>query len=184
MSRLLIALLLVFAPVAYATTALKLSLDKLTDTSSRIVVAKAGASEARWDAAKTGIWTHVSVTISETLKGDSEKTLDVAIRGGVVGTVGQHVAGAGNLEKDKEYLLFLWKDDAGRWQLQGMIQGAFALETRQNVVYARNSLTGLTIVDAATLKPAADKAAVELKLSDARTSIAARIKANQPEQPK
>lgn len=184
MTRLLLLLLIVFAPAAFATTAVKLSLDTLTDTSSRIVVAKAGASEARWDAAKTGIWTHVSLTISETLKGDRDKSLEVAIRGGVVGTVGQHVAGAGNLEKDKEYLLFLWKDDSGRWQLQGMIQGAFELQTRDNVVYARNSLTGLTILDAATLKPSADKAAVELKLSDARTAIAARIKANQPEQAK
>lgn len=177
MYRLLPLLLLALAPALAATSALRLDLDTLADKSSRIVVAKAGASEARWDAGRTAIWTHVDITVSETWKGDAVRTMQVSIRGGVVGDVGQHVSGAGSLEKDKEYLLFLWKDDAGQWQLQGMIQGALALETRQGVQYARNSLAGLTILDPATLRPAGVQAALEVKLSDARERVRARVKA-------
>jgi len=160
-----------------ATTAAKLDLDALTDHSARIVVGKAGKGDARWDAAKAGIWTHYTVTVSETLKGDKAATTEVCIRGGVVGNVGQHVAGAGRLEEGNEYLLFLWKDDAGRWRLQGMVQGAFALESRDGVVYARNALTGLTIIDPKTLKPTGEAAGQEYKLADAKAKIAARIKA-------
>jgi hypothetical protein len=172
-----IAVIALLAPALAATTALKLSLDTLTDKSARIVVGKAGKGEARWDAAKTGIWTHHTVTVSETLKGDSANTVEVALRGGVVGDKGQHVSGAGKLEDGKEYLLFLWKDDAGRWQLQGMIQGAFQLETRDGVVYAKNALTGLTILDPETLKPTGEAAGQEYKLADAKKQIAARAKA-------
>jgi hypothetical protein len=157
-----------------ATSAIKLDFGTLTDKSARIVIAKAGKSEARWDAGRTAIWTHFDVTVSETLKGDAVKDMQVSIRGGVVGNIGQNVSGGGNLEKDKEYLLFLWKDDAGLWRLQGMIQGAFAIETRDGVPYAKNSLTGLTILDPTTLKPNGDQAATELKLSDARARIKAR----------
>lgn len=179
--RLAALLLVAFcAPALCATCAARLDLETLTDKSARIVIAKAGKSEARWDAAKIGIWTHCTVTVSETLKGDSAKSVEVSMRGGVVGTTGQHVAGAGSLEDGKEYLLFLWKDDAGRWQLQGMVQGAFVLETRDNVVYARNAMTGLTIIDAATMKPSGDKAALEYRLSDAKEKIAARVKATKP----
>lgn len=176
MTRTLLLVLALLAPSLAATSALKLDLDTLADKSARIVVGKAGKSEARWDAAGTAIWTHYDFTVTETLKGDAVKDMQVSFRGGVVGNIGQHVAGVGSLEKDAEYLLFLWKDDAGRWQLQGMIQGAFAIATREGVQYAKNSLTGLTILDAATLKPAGDQAAIELKLSDAREKVKARNK--------
>lgn len=171
-----LALVTLLAPALAATTALKLGLDTLTDKSGRVIIGKAGKGEARWDAARTGIWTHYSVAVSETLKGDAANTIEVSIRGGVVGDVGQHVSGAGRLEDGKQYLLFLWKDDAGRWQLQGMIQGAFLLETRDGEVYAKNALTGLTIVDASTMKPTGENAGQEYKLSDARKTIAARVK--------
>lgn len=177
MTRTLLGLLVLLAPALCATTALKLDLDTLTDKSARIVVGKAGKSEARWDAGRTAIWTHYDFTVTETLKGEAVASTQVSIRGGVVGDTGQHVAGAGSLEKDKEYLLFLWKDDNGQWQLQGMVQGAFAIETRADGTrHARNSLQGLTIVDARTLKPAGDQAAIELKLDDARAKVKARAK--------
>ncbi|MBX3474184.1 MAG: hypothetical protein KF754_07355 [Planctomycetes bacterium] len=180
MARFLAALMLAaLAPLLAATTALKLDFDTLADKSARIVIGKAGKSAAAWDAARTAIWTHVDVTVSETLKGDAGNALKVAIRGGVIGNIGQSVGGAGNLQEGKEYLLFLWKDDDGQWQLQGMIQGAFEIETRDGTRYAKNSLSGLTIVDPKTLKPSGDQAATELKLADAREKVKAR--ANAPE---
>lgn len=172
----LILLLAMLAPCLGATMALKLDLDALTDKSTRVVIGKAASGTARWDAARAGIWTHYPVTVSETLKGEAEASIEVAIRGGVVGTTGQHVSGAGKLEDGKEYLLFLWKDDAGRWQLQGMIQGAFELKTRDATLYAANSLTGLTIVDPATHKPTGESAGQEYRLDDARARIKARAK--------
>ncbi|MCB9934086.1 MAG: hypothetical protein H6840_00195 [Planctomycetes bacterium] len=158
-----------------ATVALKLDLATLTDKSSLIVVGKVDSKEARWDAGRTGIWTHYGITVSETLKGAHEKSREVAIRGGVVGDVGQHVAGAGSLDVGAEYVLFLWKDDDGRYQLQGMAQGAFAVSEREGDKYAKNSVSGMTIVDPKTLKPSKDAAAkqpLEFKLAELKKQIA------------
>lgn len=171
-----VALLLALAATALqATVALKLDLATLTEKSSLIVIGKVDSKEARWDAGRTGIWTHYELTVSETLKGMHEKSREVAIRGGVVGEVGQHVAGAGSLEVGTEYVLFLWKDDDGRYQLQGMAQGAFAVSEREGEKYAKNSVSGMTIVDPKTLKPSKDAAAkqpLEFKLSELKKQVA------------
>jgi hypothetical protein len=172
---LLIAALIAGAGCLHATVALKLDVATLTEKSELILIGKVDSSTAKWDAAKTGIWTHHDVTVSETLKGKHEKTRDVVIRGGVVGEVGQAVAGSGNLEIGAEYLFFLWKDDDGRYRLQGMAQGAFEISEREGVKYAANSLSGMTIVDAKTLKPSRDKAdklPLELKLSELKKQVA------------
>ena len=173
---LLIALLLgASGSVLHATAALKLDVATLTEKSELIVVGKVDSSAAKWDAARAGIWTHHDLTVSETLKGRHEKTRDVVTRGGVVGDVGQHVAGAGSLDVGSEYVFFLWKDDDGRYRLQGMCQGAFEITEREDVKYVSNSVSGLTIVDAETLKPSRDKAAklpVELKFADLKKQVA------------
>ncbi|MCA8914391.1 MAG: hypothetical protein KDB90_03180 [Planctomycetes bacterium] len=172
---LLVALLLAGAGCLHATVALKLDVATLTEKSDLIVVGKVDTSTAKWDAAKTGIWTHHDVTVSETLKGAHEKTRDVVTRGGVVGGVGQAVAGSGNLEIGTEYVFFLWKDYDGRYRLQGMAQGAFEISEREGVKYAENSLAGMTIVDAETLKPSrnkTDKLPLEFKLADLKKTVA------------
>lgn len=171
-----VALLLVLAATGLqAAVALKLELATLTEASPLIVVGKVDSKEARWDAGRTGIWTHYDISVSETLKGAHEKSREVAIRGGVVGDVGQHVAGAGSLEVGTEYVLFLWKDDDGRYQLQGMAQGAFAVSEREGDQYAKNSVAGMTIVDPKTLKPSKDAAAkqpLEFKLAELKKQVA------------
>ncbi len=171
-----VALLLVLAATGlHAAVALKLDLATLTEASPLIVVGKVDSKEARWDAGRTGIWTHYTLTVSETLKGAHEKSREVAIRGGVVGDVGQHVAGAGSLEVGSEYVLFLWKDDDGRYQLQGMAQGAFAVSEREGEKYAKNSVAGMTIVDPKTLKPSKEEAAkqpLEFKLAELKKQVA------------
>ena len=170
MRLLLGLLLLVGAGTLYATSAIQLDLATLTEKSSLIVVGTVDSKECRWDAGNTGIWTHYDITVSETLKGDHEASREVVIRGGVVGEVGQHVSGAGRLEEGAEYVLFLWEDDDDRLRLQGMRQGAFKVSEREGVKYAGNSLSGLRIVDATTLKPAKAKA-LEFELADLKTEV-------------
>lgn len=160
-----------------ATMAVKLDLAALTDHSALVVIAKLDSKTAKWDAAKTGIWTHHSLTVSETLKGEHAASREFVTRGGVVGDRGQHVSGSGTFDISTEYVFFLWKDDDGRFQLTGMVQGAFAISDDNGVRRAKNSFSGLSIVDAATLKPAADKAPLSYALADLKQAVAARVKA-------
>lgn len=178
--RLMLGLvLLIAAGTLHATTALKLDLATLTDKSSVVVVGKVDSKEAKWDAGKTAIWTHHTLTVSETLKGTHEKTRDVVIRGGVVGDIGQHVSGAGTLDVGSQYVLFLWKDDDGRLQLQGMVQGAFAVTEVEGTKRAKNSTAGQTVVDASTLKPVKESKPLDYTLADLKKEVADRVKQEQ-----
>jgi hypothetical protein len=176
--RLSFGLLLILAAGSlHATTALKLDLATLTDESSLIVIGKVDSKEAKWDAGKTGIWTHHSLTVTETLKGTHEIAREVVTRGGVVGDTGQEVAGAGNLEVGNEYVFFLWEDDDGRLQLQGMVQGAFKVTETDGLKHAKSSLAGLTVVDPITLKPVKEAATpLEYELADLKKKVADRVK--------
>lgn len=181
---LLVAALVAGAGCLHATVALKLDVATLTEKSELIVIGKVDTSTAKWDASKTGIWTHHDVTVSETLKGTHEKTRDVVTRGGVVGEVGQSVSGSASLEVGTEYVFFLWKDDDGRYRIQGMAQGAFEISEREGVKYAENSLSGMTIVDAKTLQPSrnkTDKLPLEFKLADLKKQVADNQKPAQKE---
>ncbi|MBZ0138011.1 MAG: hypothetical protein K8I27_16770 [Planctomycetes bacterium] len=169
--RLLLSLLLLLCVGELsATSAVQLDVAALTEKSSLVVVGKVDSSECKWDAAKAGIWTHYDLTVTETLKGAHEKSREVVIRGGVVGEVGQHVAGAGSLETGAEYVLFLWKDDDDRLRLQGMRQGVFQISEREGVKYAGNSLSGLRIVDPETMK-VRKASALEFELTALKTKV-------------
>ncbi len=172
-----LALLLTLAGTLQATMAVKLDLPTLTDKSDLIVIAKVGESRAKWDAGNTGIWTHYDISVSETLKGVHKAEREFVTRGGVVGNRGQHVAGSGTFAEGDEYVLFLWKDDDDRYRLTGMVQGAFAVSDVNGVRRARNSFTGLTLVDAKTLQPALDKSVHDYSLANLKASVSERVKA-------
>ena len=179
LSILLILLGAVAGQVLSATSAVRLSIEKLADAAERIVVGRVQSGEARWDDAKKGIWTHHEISVTETLKGDKADTLEVVTRGGTVGRVGQHVAGAGGLKKGERYVLFLWKDDSSRLRLVGMVQGAFKLTTVEGVERAANSLRGLTIIDPDTMKESeqeADKLPLDKTLKALKQEISTLIK--------
>ncbi|MCC6465902.1 MAG: hypothetical protein IT463_11230 [Planctomycetes bacterium] len=181
LTRLMLLVLALVATPVWATSVLKLDADTLAGKAERVVRAKVSSSEARWDAARTGIWTHHTITVSETLKGDAAAATEVVTRGGVVGEIGQHVAGAGSLEVGSEYVFFLWKDTDSRWQLLGMAQGALAITQKDGADWAENSLAGLTVLDPNTLQPTAneaDRQPVSLKYADLKAKVAANVAAN------
>jgi len=178
MARWLLLGLTILAPSLGATLAMKLELDTLTDKADVVVRGKIDSKEARWDAAKTGIWTHHSVTATSTLKGEHAATIEFVTRGGTVGNKCQHVAGSGNFAVGDEFVFFLWRDDEKRLQLVGMIQGALAISEVDGVVRAKSSFTGLTLVDPKTLKPLpeADRTPLDFTLADLESKVNARIK--------
>jgi hypothetical protein len=178
MSRLLLLLALLCAPLG-ATVAAKLDLDALTDGATIIVRGKIDSVQARWNADNTGIFTHHTVSVSTTLKGEHKATIEFVTAGGIVGRKGQAVAGSGNFAKGEEHVFFLWRDSEKRLQLVGMVQGALKIVEENGVTRARNSFAGLTLVDAKTLKPLADadKAPIDLAFSDLESKVKARVKA-------
>lgn len=169
--------LVLLCGVLDAAVALKLDLDSLTDNAVLVVRGKLDSKDARWDADRTGIWTHHSVTVTETLKGEHGASREFVTRGGVVGDVGQHVAGSGTFTVGSEYVFFLWKDDSDRYQLVGMVQGAFAITEENGETRVSNSFSGLTLVKDAQLAPEQDRTPLRYTLADLKAKVAARAEA-------
>jgi hypothetical protein len=176
--RLLMLLLVLFAPALSATVALKLDLETLTDKADLIVRAKIDSVESRWNAANTGIFTHHACTVSQTLKGEAVAALTFVTRGGVVGNKGQHVAGSGTFSKGEEYVLFLWRDDEKQLQLVGMVQGALRIKQVDGIERAAGSFAGLTLVNK-ELKPLEerDRAPLDYAYTDLTDKISKRLNA-------
>jgi len=162
------------APAAlHAAVAVKLSLDDLAEHADVVVHATVKSNESRWDAAQRGIWTHHTIDVAETFKGEHQAAREFVTRGGVVGDIGQHVAGSGNFAAGEEYVLFLWRDAEDRLQLVGMVQGALKVSGEGDERRARNSFRGLTLVDPTTLQPTpeAANAPINVTLSDLREHL-------------
>jgi hypothetical protein len=176
--RAVLLTLLLLAPALGATTALKLDLDTLTDKAEIVARGKIDSVEARWNATNTGIWTHHSVSVSATLKGESKANLEFLTRGGTVGTKSQYVAGSGTFSVGEEYVFFLWRDENKDLQLVGMVQGALAIKEVDGLTRAVGSVAGLTLVDSKTLQPLAesDRTPLDFIYTDLTDKISARLK--------
>jgi hypothetical protein len=148
-----------------ATVAVRLGVDDLAENAVVVVRAEVTAREARWDAAGRGIWTRHDVKVHETLKGDHAASREFVTRGGQVGDIAQHVSGSGHFNVGEEYVFFLWRDDQGRLQLVGMVQGALKVTGEGDERRAANSFSGLTLVDPNTMERLAEPARIPLDLS-------------------
>ncbi len=120
------------AVVASATTLQKLELDDLIRQSTAIVRARVTGTSAM---ARGGdVYTLYQLDVAEHLKigvktgvGSAPGIAELAVPGGVAGGLRQMVPGAPVLQRDREYLLFLWTGRSGITQLMGLSQGLFTV---------------------------------------------------------
>jgi hypothetical protein len=111
-------------PVQSATLE-RLTLEDMIAKSTAIVRGKAVSSQAAFSGRM--IYTHYSIQVSESYKGNGSGTLDVAVPGGVANNLRQTFSGAPELQADQEYVLFLWTGPSGITQIIGLTQGLFSV---------------------------------------------------------
>jgi hypothetical protein len=121
----LVAVAVATAPL-WAVTLQQLSTAQLTGDSTAIVRGTISGSYTALSGRT--IFTHYTVQVSETWKGTSNSTADVAIPGGALNGLRQSFAGVPVLQVGQEYLLFLWTGSKGPTQLTGLTQGALAVQ--------------------------------------------------------
>lgn len=154
---------------AHAAVSLLLSLDELTAGASHVVVAKAGERRSVWEDLAGGrrIVTYTRFTIERSIGDAPGQEIEVRTLGGVVGQVGQAVAGDAKFAKGERALLFL-TPARGAFVVAGMAQGHFPvraddkgtlrlapspdpgslLPRRGPVLSAREELVGRTVEEA------------------------------------
>ena len=114
------------APVASATTLVRMSLSQLAQASSTIVEAHVVAQTTRVNASHTRIYTYTTVQLDKALKGSPPTTLVIEQPGGTVGNFHVRVPGTALLRPQSQYILFLEPARSTQtYHMVGMMQGAF-----------------------------------------------------------
>lgn len=147
---------LAVASVASATTMLEQGVAALTKASAVVVRAKVLASQARWTADHARIVTDTEVELVDAWKGAPAARVVVMQPGGIVGELGQKVAGAARFTVGEEVVLFL-EPRGDRYTVTGMSQGAFHVERSSDgkTAFARQDLDEALLLDPVTRQPIA-----------------------------
>jgi hypothetical protein len=119
------------------------------------------------------IWTICDVTVTERFKGGAGNRVQVAIPGGTAGGFRQNFEGTPNLERNGEYLFFLWQGKSGLKQIMGLSQGLLNVvrDERGSLVLVRGKIEE-QMVDAAGR--AVEDGGLKMPLEQMRREIAGR----------
>jgi len=122
-----------------ASTLEQLGLDEMIDKSTSIV--RARILDAHPAARGPLVFTMTRIAVLEQWKGSEASELEVAIPGGVYGSLRQTFSGTPELTAGKEYILFLWTGPSGITQVIGLSQGVFDVLTDAdgNVIVERTA---------------------------------------------
>ena len=164
-----VALALALAAPVSATEVVHFDTPALVRGSSDIVIGRIEGTRSYWNERHTKILTEVSVRVSESLKGAPPGELRLVQLGGEVDGMRYRVPGSPLFSPGEEALLFVWRDAAGRPQVNALAQGKFDIR-RDPVTGARlvqRSLPGLAFREPRSLRGApAGEAAHAVPLDD------------------
>jgi hypothetical protein len=128
----------------------RMSLDELTSTATTVVHGHASQSRAVWSADRKRIYTEVTLTVDERLKGDGPGTTVVTIPGGQIGDIRYEVSDMPEIVEGEELVAFLWRHPSGLNLVAGGAQGKLSISrlTSAPEVWAGSELFSVSGVDA------------------------------------
>jgi hypothetical protein len=102
---------------------------ELTNRSNTIVIGKVKSMKAQWGNGGTKIYTYITVSVEDCLKGNKHCP-EVTIRqeGGEVGGIGLKVVGAPEYKEGEDVLTFLEEYEPDHFKCVGMMQGKYTVE--------------------------------------------------------
>ena len=170
----LIALLLssLSLSVSSAATLEQLSEARLIDESTEILRGKVNYCNQIY--LRPVIWTVCEVNVTERFKGQTASKVQVAIPGGTVSGFRQSFEGSPTLERDTDYLFFLWQGKNGLKQIMGLSQGLLNIvkDEKGNLMVARAKVEDRMVTPEG--KPVEDPG-VNLRFSDLRARMTNRL---------
>ena len=145
------ALALMAAPVAQATTVIDLQVEDLAVVAPVVVVGEVNQVASNWNADGTRVYTEVTVTSSEVLKGKIAASFTIKTIGGVVDGQKAALAGAPRFQEGERVLLFLEpREDGTGYLTLGLYQGKFQVfkdpRTGQDLVLRDGPEHGVQVV--------------------------------------
>jgi hypothetical protein len=140
----ILALILVSAITATATTVQKFTLQELARKSSTIAMARVDDAYSSWDQNHKEIYTFYTLQVLDHVKGmKGETTITLRQLGGIVDNMESIVPGMPSFRKGEEVVVFLTqKDAAGYPWVMGLQQGKYTVVTdASGKKSVRNELT-------------------------------------------
>lgn len=146
MRRLLLPLLALAPLGVFASVVVQRSIEELAAQAPLVVHGTVHQVAADWDKERAKIWTWTEIVVTETLKGPRSSTVLVKQPGGVVGELGQDVAGVARFAPGEEVVLFLEPapDERGAWIPTSLTASKVSLVDHLGAKVARRDLHGIT----------------------------------------
>lgn len=141
-----------------------LGAHELTDQAEIVAVGTVAGMKPEWNADKTRIFTRVTVSVSEILKGGGEQQLSILTPGGEIGEVGEMYFGTPRFAKDEEVVVFVKKGPDRVFTVVGGAQGKATI--------TRETTTGAKMVGQT------------MKLDELVANVKAALRAPRPEEKK
>ena len=137
--------LIIAAPLARATQVLFRNPQQLGTESALVVRGEVTAVSSYWNQSGTKILTQARISVDDTYKGASGRSINIVQLGGVVGHVRMTVHGALSWSPGEEVLLFLEPHTGGDWRVAGFFQGKYNIVRDQNGrAFVKNAPAGDT----------------------------------------
>jgi hypothetical protein len=131
-------------PQLLATTVEKMELPQLVSASDSIVQGRVESVEARYEANR--IYTYISITVDDPLKGNRHRTVLLRQLGGTIGAKRTWVPGMPQFNAGDEVILFLRDRHDGTFDVTGLNQGKYDIVND----FAVANVTGLALLDTRT----------------------------------
>jgi len=116
-------------PSAFALMAVPRTFDELVTLSELVLIGTVTRVESAWDAARERIYTHVTFSELQGLKGEfPNDTYVLRISGGIVGKVAEFYPGMLRFDQGKRYIIFVRGNFSDIFPVIGLHQGVFQVE--------------------------------------------------------
>src|SRR5436190_17693408 len=142
------ALLVGLSTIARATTVERMTLEDLTRRSQNIVQGVVRSSRPYWSPDRKLILTNTTIDVTESIKGQAARTVEVTTVGGQIGDTVLHVAGMPAFIPGESTIVFVSKSGSYLTVL-GLGQGKFTVSNGE----VANSLSELTFPDGRPARP-------------------------------
>lgn len=121
-----------------------LTTTDLTNQAEVVAVGKVATMKPEWSADKTRIYTRVTVSIREYLKGGGEQQMSILTPGGEIGEIGEIYSGTAQFHRDEEVVVFARKKSGKDYEVAGGSQGRIPINeekgTGMKTVFRNTSL--------------------------------------------
>lgn len=141
-------LFLLLSTTASATLLPRLDLPDLVHSSKLIVQGRVLRHWSDWDKTHRYIWTHYTLEIQGTLKGNAPTSITISEPGGTATGTTMKMIGAPEYSDGEEVIVFLERTPIGYWRCHGWNQGKYTvMHSPLGQSRIRTNLVGLEFAD-------------------------------------